>query len=290
MLSGINGIISKGTAGGGAEAVIGNITGWGVNLTGQSAEVKCSGAKQGVIRLPGGKDWTGRYGAIGPTPAVWPGDLVQFAGSIAGVDGKGVIGDVLIDSVEITWDCEGSKDISHNVNFSGDGAMTIGDSVTPDDTTVPAPVSSTGCTLTAAPAAAVLTYAAIAEIRTMTLTVSRANVSGRSSGGSGWSNRGRGHLDARLTASVYIDETDGWGLLPTQHTFYALKAGAGGATFWLLKWMELLDISGMDVDVASGAFIGANLSFGFSGYTLISTTWTEGALTDPATVTRWPEA
>lgn len=281
--SGISGLIAKDAAN------IPFTRKWSVSTKNDLQGYSASNTAGGMGRLAGNDDFSGSYDAYGHTPAVKPGDMFTFHGSMDGVDG--VSGPCIVDSVTINWDIEGGKPISHSVDFSANGALTLGAEAAVADASVPNPPTSIGTLLkfitveTASPATVTL-----ADLRTMALKISRANPEYRSSSTSGHTKRVAGVFDCELSCSFYIGDPD-FSDIPTIGTIFQIKAYVDATTFWDIKWMRLASQDGLDVDREGGGVVGASLAFMLAGYANVGAapgTPTAGYVKSPAVATWWP--
>jgi hypothetical protein len=290
VVTGFGGHIAKGTVGGGGEAAIACVRSWGIRHNSINSEVRCSASKGATIILPGNKDWGGQYGGYGAIPAVLPGQKFWFAGAIAG-DGAaayGAKGDVMVDSVQISWDIAGGLPISYVVNFGGAGALTLGTVTVPADAAVPSPLTSTGCKLETCDLDG-NNPVEVAEVRTMSLTLTRANQSAHTSTSAGWPVKAKGPLTGSIQATVFAKDTDGWLSLPQPDTIRVVKMWVDNAKYWLLKFVRFNDLSNLDVDIEGAGMVGGSLGGAYSAYAPIAGVWTIGQIADPTPTTVWPE-
>jgi len=289
VLTGFGGHISRGTVGGGGEAHIGCVRQWGISEVASAVEARCSASKRGTIRAAGNKDWTGQYQAYGGTPEVLPGELFEFEGAITG-DGAAAIGakgNSICDNVSIEWNYETGAIISHTVAFGANGALTKGTVTCPEDDTIPDPKPATGCKIERA-VDPFTSFTEIAGVRTAKLTLSKSNKAYVVSDSAGITKRSAGPFDAQVEMAILADAATGFNIYPALNTVLALRLYIDSTTFWLLKWMQVLGISGENVDIEGGDLVGGSLSFGMCGITKVSTVPTVGAIITPAVVTIWP--
>lgn len=248
---------------------------WDVSHKADLPDFVNAGTKGGTGRRVGTKDWSGSFSCDGHTPPLIPGQTGAFIGALDA--SKGASGSIIVDETTIKWDIEAGKIIENSTKFSGSGVLTLG-AVTPVAVTeVPDPVTSVGCK-------ALLGATEILQIRTMELTLKRANQGGAHSGSAGWMQRRRGPLDATVAISIYCDDPSA---PPQPGAEDELKLYVGAATFWALKNMLFGELSGLKVDVKTHALIGATLNAAFNGFLAGATV---GHIKNPATTALWPEA
>jgi hypothetical protein len=271
MLSGILGAVSGVT-----------VSDWDVSVKASPVAFVNSATKSGHGRRFGNQDWSGGYNfhpGAGAIPAsLIPGYTGTFVGvfdnSVAAASQIGVSGPVIVDELQIKWDIEGAKVIEAVGKFSGNGAYTLDSLTAAVDSTPPMPLSSIGCTVsigamtnTAGVVTAPVSYTPIPAVRTITLTMKRDNKGGVNSGTAGWMNRRKGNFDATLAVSVHVDDLT---TLPAPNTELGVQISVDGSHHWDILGMIFGDISGLKVDPASGALIGATLNAGLDVYPNIS--------------------
>jgi len=294
-LTGSGGHIAKGPVDGPANAAFNCVRTWGVTLAADLGEVICSATKQGRIRVPGNADWSGSFTAYGRMPPVMPRETFWFAGALEdGTPAAGVSGNCIVDSVVISWDQEAGTPIGYTVNFGGIGELMQGGAiVVPDDAAVPDPLSSKGCLLKIGTMVAVPVYTEVAEVRTMSLTLSADNQQIFTAGGSGWPGRAAGNIEVAVEATVYANDADGWASFPQPNGVNAVQMFIDGSDFWLLKWLRWGDLGGMDVDIEGSAMVGGALSGAFRGFENDGSDGDNrvvGTVTDPDDAEWWPLA
>lgn len=272
--------------------VISCVRQWGINHTSELQTFGCSATKGARGRIGGTEDWSGQYQAYGAIPAVLPGDVVEFNGAISGegATAVGVSGDVMIDSIEITWNVETGAPIAHTVQFSGNGALTKGTVNVPADTGIPDPLTAKGCkveiwTVEAVP----VKESEFAELRTITLRLSKENQAFATTTTAGWKMRAEGPLDIECSFTVL---TDDFADFPAVNSIKELRLYIDATHYWQLKWMIFGEQSGLDVDIEGGALVGGTVNAAFVPYTPVAGTPTQGVVKDPSDtpVTIWPEA
>jgi hypothetical protein len=226
---------------------------WEVSLKSAISAIVNSGTKTGTARRTGNQDWNGSFSFHGVVPPLMPGYTGAFAGGFSDTVGA-ISGPIIVDEAQIKWDIEGAKPVEGSVKFSGNGAWST--TATAATGAGESLVSSVGTTLAGA--------ASIGQVRTITLTIKRSNKGGTHSGSSGWVNRREGNLDCTLAASVYVDSLAS---LPQPNSDSVVTITcAGSAGIWTIDNMIWGDISGVKVDIESGAIIGATLNAMFDAY------------------------
>jgi len=265
---------------------------WGINHTSELQTFGCSATKGARGRIGGTEDWSGQYQAYGAIPAVLPGDEVTFNGAISGegASAVGVSGDVMIESVEIVWNVETGAPIAHTVQFGGNGPLTYGTVNVPADATIPDPLTSKGCKVEIwSVAETPEKEAEFAELRTITLRLSKDNQAFATTTTAGWKNRAEGGLDIECNFTVL---TDDFADFPDVNAIKELRLYIDATHYWQLKWMIFGEHSGLDVDIEGGALVGGTINAAFVPYTRVGTTPTQGVVKDPSAtpVTIWPEA
>lgn len=272
VISGIGGVVN------GASAV----RVWTISSTADIQAAVASNTKAGTVLADGNEDWTGNYTAYGATPASMPGEALAFTGTIDGTNGA--TGTAIVDSVEIVVDIEAGAIIGHTVNFSGNGALTLGAAVATDTTDACMP-SSIGCKVELGSMIAVPVWTAIDDVRTVTLTITADNQSYVSSSTSGGVRRTAGNISAAVAITVYTDDFAG---LPAVNDENRCRIYVDATTYWLVEFIKFGEASDLAVDREGAAVVGATLNAQFTGFADIAGTCTEGEITDPASATFWP--
>ena len=202
VISGLLGIVDVGTD------IPHTVGEWSVSHSADVQEYSASNTKAGKARVTGNRDWSGQYRAYGHTPAVMPGSTFSFIGSFTSARTTGASGEAICEQVEITWDIEAGTIIQHTCSFASNGALTIGTVSDPGlDTVVPDEVpSSIGTKVQIAPVAASPSFVELPDVRTITLTITRANASYVSSSTAGETKRVAGVWDFVCAIGIYTDD------------------------------------------------------------------------------------
>lgn len=277
VISGISGLVN------GADT----IRNWKVTTTAAIQKFVASNTKSMTGVLQGNKDWSGQYAAYGHSPSSMPGAALSFVGSING--SKGIAGSALVDSVEIVIDIESGAIIAHTVNFSGNGALTIGAAVATDEV-LPNCFSSIGCKVQTASYAAEPSYAELTHVKTITLRFAAANPSYVDSGTGGLVKRESGNLSGSISIGLHgdtVDLTNIAAVLPNTEKF--VKVFVNATDFWLLQAIRFEGLTDLVVDRETAAIIGATLNGSFSGYYAGALgAITEGTIVLPDESVWWP--
>ncbi|MDD5477998.1 MAG: hypothetical protein PHG87_07390 [Candidatus Omnitrophica bacterium] len=256
---------------------------WTVELSNEVKSWLASNSKRAPGYLPGNFDWSGSYEAWGYQPLKMPTNEFTFTGSVDGA--KGVSGDVVVDSVEITIGVEAADIIKHTVEFSGNGALTKADISAISDVESPEAFTSLGLKAYLGDIAESPLYSELSDVRTVTLRFTADNKEYNSSGTSGYTKRLAGNIGGEVTISVYADSLDD---LPDEGDLAALKVMVTDTLFWELKWIIFASIGDFAADVETGDLIGAELSGNFSGLAFDGSSWLEGEIVRPDSSIWWP--
>jgi hypothetical protein len=248
-----------------------------------------SATKQGHATRKGPQDWTGTYESQGFLPAKMPGDTFTFTGSYDG--STGVVGPVMVDSVVIRINQETGEPIGHTVSFSGTGLPVLGVAVATDATT-PVVYSSVGLIIKASDASAAESFVEIEDVRSVTLTISRANTPYTSSStvtaGQAYVGRLAGPWDFSLSYSVFEGDPS---VLLTLGDVHHFQVYVTSTLYWDLKWARISEVSDIEAD-SEGNIVGATQNAEMEGYTEVesATVLSEGYIKTPEAVpvTIWP--
>ncbi|HUT59180.1 MAG TPA: hypothetical protein VNA25_15130 [Phycisphaerae bacterium] len=258
--------------------------GWQITYKGDPKAYVASNTKAGPGRLPGNTDWSGSYAAYGHTPPVVPGESFTFLGSVDGATGAG--GTALVDSITLTIDIEGGSVIAYSVAFSAADALTLGIAAVVADAEDPDAYSAVGRTVTYVAAGSEAgAWTTLANVRTVTITLTASNMAYVSSTTAGVTKRLAGNFDASIAISIYEGDLSA---VIEPHTVYAIRVYVTAALFWDIRWMIFSDASGIDVNREQPNLVSYTANAQFTGWEYISSTWTEGEVLDPATATVWP--
>jgi len=257
-----------------------SVRSWTITTTNEIAAFVTSGGKHGTGRIAGNGDWNGSYEALGHTPEVMPGEALVFTGTIDGTNGA--TGTAIVDSVTINWDQEGGAPITHTVNFSSNGALTLG-AAAATDVVVPTPVPSVACKVMLDLVGG--TPAELVDVRNMSLTITAGNAAYKSSSSAGGTLRTAGNIDFTLSISVY---TDDFANLPAAGDVKEVHLYVDDTLFWSLKWVIFGDASDLKVDVEEAAIVSATLNGAMNGTALLVATQTLGEIAQPGPTVWWP--
>lgn len=274
ILNGIGGAVNGKT----------DIRQWQISSSSDLQKYVASNTKGGSGRLAGNGDWQGNYNAYGHSPSTLPGESLAFQGSIDGTNGA--VGTAICDSVEITIDIEAGAIISHVVNFSSNGALSLG-AAAASDATVPDPPTAIGCKVELGTLVAAPVWTEITDVRTVTLTITAENTPYVSSSTAGGTRRLAGNVDWTCSISVYEDDFSD---LPAVDDEKAIRIYVTGALYWLLEWGIFGEVSDLLVDRESAANVGATLNLSMKGYADVDAAATEGSITEPDSTVFWPAA
>lgn len=255
---------------------------WSIDHTADTKTGASSASRQGVMRKKGIQSWTGKFAQWGADPTYMPGESFAFVGyknsstDVRNTVGIRSSGTVFIDQVSINWNWNSNEIISMESTFSGSGPVTHASGAAVLDSTVQE--QSTPCATNVT-----MNGTTITDVTTAVLAFTCANLAAVSSSTNCWVERKRGPtIDFTVQITQYNDE----GIAPGginigDDTTLVLPATA--TTSWTLKWCQLTGITGVVMDLESGAIIQQTLNFGFnavSGTTL-------GQIRKPGGVSDW---
>lgn len=241
---------------------VANVRNWTLEETSDPKTAVSSGTRRGVTRKSGIKSWTGTFSQYGGNPTYMPGDTAAFTGyrqsstDVRNAAGIRSTGNIIIDSVAITWNWNTNEIISMVSNFSGDGPVAHASGTGVIDAVVPTNTTPCGTNV-------LVDEVILPDVLTATLTMTVANQAFVSSSTACWTQRKRGAaFDFTLAIAQYNES----GLGPvTIGTDAVVKLYTSTTDFWILKWAQLAGITGVSVDVETGAIIQQTLNFNFNG-------------------------
>ena len=262
------------------------IRNWNINDSASANKFNASNTKGAVGRTAGNIDWTGGYSSYGHTPVKMPGDEFNFLGAIDDEVDNGVQGDCIVESTEIVVDIASGKSIEHNVEFAAKGVLDLeADASAVVDNVVPDVPPSIGCKLHINKNLVTPSWEELIYVTTMRLRFSRENPQFANSGTAGVINRSRGNLDCMLSADF---QNNKFGELPAKNTFIGLRMYVTATTYWEILWGIVENLTNMSCPVEDAGIVGGTINLGFSGYTRVGSTPTEGSIKKPGGATYWP--
>ncbi len=247
------------------------------------SEVFHASTKGASEQVLGNKDWNGSFTCYGGLPVALPGEALVFLGSIEGT--VGATGTAIVDSVDISADIEGGKPQEHTVNFSGNGALTLGAAVAADPAVSLAP-TSIGCKVELGTVITTPVWTAVTDVRNWKLTLSRANSSYGSSSTAGLIQRVKGNLSAAISYSAYCAT---FAALPAEGTETSIRLYTTASLFWEINYAKFGEVSGLLTDREGAGLVGATFNLAFQAIgNLNGTTPTMGTIKTPTPSTWWP--
>ena len=223
-----------------------------------------------------------------------PGELAAFVGYGAPADdssGNGVrySGNIMADSVAITWNWRTGEMISHTVNFSGDLALTIADGAEVVDAAVP---DMPSIALAAKPQWKPATSGALANfpnVAQITLTFSAANQAYINSdtviSSVVWTGRKAGPIDW-TAAIVQEDDVRVGATVPQIGDDIELKLFINATEFWLLDFGHVRDYTGIAANRATGAILSRTVNVDMTAWAVDGVAI--GKIDKPDLTTWWP--
>lgn len=269
---------------------------WAANLTTDPRAFGASNTSGGTGRRVGNLDWTGSFRQLTGLPAIMPNDEFTFTGYI-GDDledgGKSIGGNVICNSVVITWNWATGDIINTVVNWQGNGAFAFADADGTDATDVLAPpVCPAKVEWTAAQDNT--GYAAWDNLTQVVLTISAATQAYTNSSSKITIEtkdflavkRRKGRID--FTVALTEQNSDG---LPSGRFLsddVALRIFTDATNFWELAMAHVGDATGIVADRDTGAIIQRTQNLGMNAFTLGASA--EGRIVKPGGSLYWGTA
>jgi len=242
---------------------VGAVRNWSVSETAGLKKFVASNTNGGPGRAPGVQDWSGSISIYGGMPLLMPGQDFAFKGYTApdsgeqGGNGDVYQGQAIVDSVALTWNFENGDLIAHTINFGGfNTPLTLVTGFYDDDSDV----EVQECIGLGAEADG----EEIANITSITLTLTAENKTYVNSSTNGWTYRERGNFDATLAIAVHDTNDSDFGIAINSDT--ELKLFVNSTEFWLLQWMKYKERSNLQVDRETGNIIGFTANFELNGF------------------------
>jgi hypothetical protein len=210
-----------------------------------------------------------------------PGEIFAFVGyraptnGIRNTAGFRTTGNVIVDSIAMSWNWGTNDPLSTVINFSGDGAVSHASGAAVLDATTDNVPTPCGTQIT-------VDTVDLPDVVSATLTLTKANTAYASSSTSCNTARLRG---AALDWSLAIVQYNEKGIGPTPIKGESIiTLPANSTEVWELKWAHLQSVSGVVVDIETGAIIGQTLNYVMNG--IVSNAL--GFIKKPGAVTIWP--
>ena len=256
---------------------------WSITTKADTQAYHASNTRGGPVRLPGNTDWSGSYDAKGGAPAVIPGETFAFVGQLD--SGLTAEGQAIVDRITININVEGGGVVGHTVTFSAAGDLSTG-STPVSDTTDPAGITAIGTTVEiVTPGGSDSDLESIADLRTITLTLSSDNKPYVTSDTAGGTRRVAGNFNLELSLTVYLDDLDE---VPQPNDINRVVITLSDLTTWDVSFVRWSEITGVDVDVDNAALVGATLNAALTGVSDDGSTVLDGEVLDPNGDTVWP--
>lgn len=272
-----------------------NVRNWSIDEGFASNVMVHSGTRHGTDRENGPYDWTGSFDVYGAIPVWKPGDIVALdaykAPDATGDEDNGehYEGNIYIESIAININFQTNEVINHQVTFGGVGALNISAGVPIVDPATPA--NKTPCAgrlvTYVAPGAVPADETIVPHVTTVTLTLTRPAVTSVNSGSSAGVNK---CLTVRVpgaaldwTMTVATEEGNANALLQPG-TNHLMRLYIDNTLCFDFKWAHLATITGLTVDVESGAIISQTYNFEMKA----TLSGVLGEVKTPGPVTLWP--
>lgn len=255
VVSGRHGLLSLN------ETIVTHMRNW--NLTDVQAPVTYSSSqtKLAMGRKTGIRSWQGSFQGYGGYPGFVPGEYLDFLGykgNDAGDETPSEVagGEILITSLDITWNWQSNEVISWQAAFTGNGeiAYTTPDLELPSDGTAPPTPCNTQWNRNTV---------AIPALTTGTLNLSCTAIetvnSNSYANGFCWKGVKPGIKDAKASVTQESDTQP-----YTVGELITLRCNIDATTYWELAYMHFLGYSNIQVNRETGAIITQNLDYEMS--------------------------
>jgi len=201
-----------------------------MEISNEVKEYIASGGQMGVGRKCGIDEWRGVATAYGYLPPVAskPGSDFTFTGSVDGT--YGFTGTAYAEAWDIIANIEEGEYLAYSLQFSRNGALTVG-SAAATDSTNPSPPCFQNASLTIG--------SAVTDVTFWRLRLSCPGFPYVSSSTSGGRKRKRGAWDMELEYHCYNQNP---AELPVRGTFYNVKPYCTAALYYDLNWMTPVTI------------------------------------------------
>ncbi len=254
---------------------------WSIDEVTAPKTIVSSATRSGTQRTPGIHSWSGQFGIFGVKPAYMPGDTFAFVGykapatGVRNTAGQQSSGNVIVDSIAMTWNWGTNDPLSTVVTFSGDGALTHASGAAVIDATVDNQPTPCGTVIN-------VNAAPLPDVITATLTLTKSNKAIVSSSTACGTARKKGPaIDWTLAITQYNEA----GIAPV-----ALKSDsiitlpANATEVWDLKWAHLESITGVSVSPETADPIQQTINFAMNGFVANALGW----IKRPGAISYWP--
>jgi hypothetical protein len=259
---------------------------WAIAYERESLPVSASNTNLGILPVCGVKDWLGSYIFSGHTPAgdspliFFPGYTKTFTGSVDGT--HGVTGSAIGKSITISANPGKGEPIMTEVEFEGNGELTVGGAVAVDSTE-----PQWFCSDLANVKIWTFEWADLAtDIQSWRLRFTAANTPYVSTATSQGRRRIRGPFSGDASIVVLTDDpTD----FPAVGTYQKLQFYVADGLYWEVGYMRMRRLLGQPTHpAAKNEPIAWTLEFEFSCNDGVVAEPTEGEVNTPGSVKVWP--
>jgi len=271
---------------------------WTINETSNTVLHSASNTAAAKMGLPGVRDWTGTanlYGnnALNASAAqIVPGSSYAFIGYNGATRDTGT---VIVTAITVNCDIKGGGWLSGSIEFAGNGALTHASGAAVTDASAPKAYSSIGCKATWTPVVSG-TVGSEADIPNVTgwslkITADVKDIVVPSS--APWKTRLAGSAILSATATVNFADSDHVALTTaatrmTPGAYGILSLLVDSTNSWDLSQVLVDGVSGQGAKIETGDYEELTASYTWSAYSPISSTMTQGSITNPAGTAVYP--
>ena len=239
-----------------------------------------SGAAGMESQIPGNTDWSGSIDFNGFLPAVLPGSGFTFTGQTD--TGKWYTGTAIMESMTVNVNPGTAEVIKTSCKFAANGALSAATGSAKTDVAAPSVYSSISCGATWGTSVP----HAINDVQSWSFTMSCALKPYNSADTGAQTLRKAGNKSGSVTVSALMGDpatfntTTGEGIITPGDVQRLQLFCTPAALNWDLKYCQL-ESAGQNVNVESADLQVVNYSFKFSGFGLVTGTWTQGFIKTP---------
>src|SRR6185437_15471936 len=249
---------------------------WSINDSQTLAKGVASNTAFGPFRRRGVEEWTGSFAQYGKQPTVMPGDSFTFQGYTAPDNdayGAGIeySGTAIVRQLVVNWNFEGGEMINMAIDFDGHLNLTsqgVSGAVYLDVSTPTIPPIALGSLsyATVSPWTSFTTWSDVASA-TLTITnevqeyVNSSTIVAAAGVNHLWKGRKSGNMDCTLSVVEQNLNRSRF----NKGDDIAVRLYVDATTFWELKWAQVKDFTGIQVDRETAKILQQTVNTEFNG-------------------------
>jgi len=272
---------------------VSTVRNWSINETMSPHDYVASNTLFGTGQRPGVHEWNGNFGIYGYQPSVLPGQSFSFLGYTApndDVTGTGLrySGTALLETLKIAWGWQNAEIINATADFKGHLALTAADGIERYDVAVPVVPTVIGTKIMYSSDG--VTWAEWDNLISAELTLTCKLLEYVTSSTYVSSKAWKGQKPGPVTWSLSVTVLDTIRSILQIGTSYQFRCYVTSSLYFELKWGQVNEFSGLQVDRETGAIMQHTVNIGMNGFDPAAVTYAAsvGHVLMPDTTQWWP--